>query len=128
MEIINEEFKNQLTKWKESGKRRPYFSKYYLNKLQCNPRYMRLKDARIKNEENNKYIYKYCLEDGFTMEETIKLYYKIKVEKIRLANKLKELNINPWEVQKTNADIKLSSRNKPGNLTKAFYKGNEIIF
>ena len=49
------------------------------------------------------------------------------IEKIRLANKLKELNINSWEIT-TTSFFNYSSRNKEGNFIKAFYKGNEILF
>jgi hypothetical protein len=127
MVIINEEFKKRVNNWKDSGKRRSYFSKYYFNDLKYFRGYLRLKNARIKKEEDNEYKYKCCLEDGFTMEETIKVYYRLKLEKIRLANKLKELNINSWEIT-TTSFFNYSSRNKEGNFIKAFYKGNEILF
>lgn len=71
------------------------------------------------------YYFTTMLKDGFDMEMAVKLKYKSKLEKIRLNNKLKELNIKPWEITES---VCFPRTNKQGNFRTVKYKGVELIF
>jgi hypothetical protein len=90
------------------------FHKYYLKK-----------PVHFDRDHYDWFYFSTMLKDGFDMETAVRLKYKSKLEKIRLNNKMKELNINPWEISSREC---FPRTNKHGNFKSVWYKGDEILF
>lgn len=72
----------------------------------------------IKHQQqltHDDYFFKCC--DRFSTEQAVKMRYESKQRNIRLNNKLKELNLNTWDI---------STSSSLHHLT-AFYNGVEIF-
>ena len=95
------------------GRKRTYFYKYYLQQKE-------IKELRARREryfEEKDFYFKCCLEDGYSLEQIVKIRFESKQRKKRLNNKLKELNLNYW-------DVKIYSSL---NFLKAVYNCSEIF-
>ena len=95
------------------GRKRTYFYKYYFQQK-------KLKEFRERREryfEEKDYYFKCCLEDGYSLEQIVKIRFESNQRKKRLNNKLKELNLNYW-------DVKIYSSI---NFLKAIYDSIEIF-
>ena len=119
---MNKLFSNHIEAWKGVlNKPTCYFYIFYFGIIQ-NAK----KITKNNIEYNNKnYMFDCLLKDGYTNEQIVKHIYKNKLEKKRLRQKLKELNINHYDV-KTNTNFPIL--NKHGNYTTLYINGTEIIF
>jgi hypothetical protein len=118
---MNKLFEKDIKSWKGvNNKPTCYFNVYYFRKM-YNPN--KTKKLHIQEEHKN-FMFNSLLKDGYTHEQIVKHIYKNKLEKKRLTQKLKELNINN-DIKTTTYFPKL---NKHGNYTTVYYNGTEIIF
>ncbi len=119
---MNKLFLNYIESWKGVyGKPTCYFYVFYFRLIQ---NANKIEKKRI--EENNKnYMFNCLIKDGYTNEQIVKHVYKNKLEKKRLHQKLKELNINYYDVKTTTYFPIL---NKHGKYTTVYNNGTEIIF
>jgi hypothetical protein len=77
------------------GRKRMYFNKYYFQK----PRVIQMIIKRKQHVEMyDDFYFRCCKEDRLSTEQAVKLKYESKQRKKRLANKLKELNLNTWDI------------------------------
>ena len=118
-QLLIDSLEMEIFRWHD---RRPktYFYKYYLGKKS----YKREEERKYK-EKHRLFRFNCMLEDGFTNEQIVKLFYKSRLEKKRLSKKLIELNIEPYMV---NSIIHFPILNKNGNFSEVYYNNVEILF
>ena len=95
------------------GRERTFFYKYYFDRKE-------IKELRARLEryfDEKDFYFKCCLEDGYSLEQIVKLRFESNQRKKHLKIKLKEMNLNYW-------DIKISSTI---NVLKAEYNNIEIF-
>ena len=95
------------------GRKRTYFYKYFLEKKE-------IKELRARREiyfEEKDFYFKCLLEDGYSLEQIVNIRFETNQRKKRLNKKLKELNLNYW-------DVKIYSHI---NFLKAVYNSIEIF-
>ena len=95
------------------GRKRMYFNKYYFQK----PRVIQMMTKLQQHNSHDDFYFRCYKEDGFTTEQAVKIRYESKQRKTRLAKKLKELNLNIWNVSTTETRQNL----------KAYHNGVEIF-
>ena len=95
------------------GRKRMYFNKYYFQK----PRVIQMMTKLQRHNSHDDFYFRCYTEDGFTTEQAVKIRYESKQRKTRLAKKLKELNLNIWNVSTTETRQNL----------KAYHNGVEIF-
>lgn len=81
-----------ISRW--SLRKRTSFKVYYFTLFNNS-----LVKERKYNDERKDYYFKCCLEDGYCLEQIVKLRYEQNQRKKRLDLKLKELNLNVWEIE-----------------------------
>jgi hypothetical protein len=114
--------KESIDSWKGfNNKPITYFYIHYFRQS----KQIKLKAYIQRLQENKTFLFKCMLEDGFTSEQTVKLNLKSKLEKRRLSIKLKELNIEPYNVRIVTHFPKC---NKHENFSEVYYNGTEIIY
>jgi hypothetical protein len=114
--------KGSIDLWKGfNNKPKTYFYIHYFKQI----KQRELKTYIQRLQENKKYLFKSMLEHGFTSEQTVKLNLKSKLEKRRLSTKLKELNIEPYNVTIVTHFPKF---NEHGNFSEVYYNKTEIIY
>ena len=119
---MNKLFEKEIKSWKgRTNKPTCYFYVYYFRKNQNSSITKRLNQEK----ESKEYLFKCLLKDGYTSEEIVNHIYNSKLEKERLNQKLKELNINHYDVKTI---TKFPVLNKLINYTTVYYNGTEIIF
>jgi hypothetical protein len=113
---------SEIKKWRGfNNKPTSYFYKYYLRQNNV----LKTQHKRKYIEEHKLFLFKCMLEDGYTNEQIVKLNYKSKLEKIKLAKRLLEMNIKSYMVRTCTHFPKL---NKHGNFSEVYYNDVEIIF
>ncbi len=95
------------------GRKRMYFNKYYFQK----PRVIQMMTKLQRQTSHDDFYFRCYKEDGFTTEQAVKFRYESKQRKNRLAKKLKELNLNIWNVSTT----------ETRQYLKAYHNGVEIF-
>ena len=70
-----------------------------------------------RHNSHDDFYFRCCKEDRLSTEQAVKLKYESKQRKKRLANKLKELNLNTWDISTTSSLRYL----------KAYHNGVEIF-
>ena len=95
------------------GRKRMYFNKYYFKK----PRVIQMMTNLQRHNSHDDFYFRCCKEDRLSTEQAVKLKYESKQRKKRLANKLKELNLNTWDISTTSSLRYL----------KAYHNGVEIF-
>jgi hypothetical protein len=104
-----------------SWPRRQYFYQHYFNRTEI----IKLQTNRDRIEDNKTFKYRLMVEDGYSIEESVKLYQELLQEKRRLKSKLNDLNINPWEITSC---THFPRKNKNNNFSEAYISGVEIIY
>jgi hypothetical protein len=102
--------KHDIEVW---GRKRMYFNKYYFKK----PRVIQMMTKLQRHNSHDDFYFRCYTEDGFTTEQAVKIRYESKQRKTRLAKKLKELNLNMWDIS-TASSLR---------YLKAYHKGIEIF-
>ena len=105
--------KRDMSRW--SYRKRTSFNIYYfslLNTINSN-----INKERKYNDERKDYYFKCCLQDGYCLEQIVKLRYEQNQRKKRLNLKLKELNLNIWEIE----------THTTNNSLIAYHKNKEIF-
>ena len=95
------------------GRKRMYFNKYYFQK----PGVIKMMTKLQRHNSHDDFYFRCYKEDGFTTEQAVKIRYESKQRKTRLAKKLKELNLNIWNVSTTETRQNL----------KAYHNGVDIF-
>ena len=95
------------------GRKRTYFYKHYFERDEVKKQ----RENRIRQLDSKEFFFKCLLEDGHTVKQIIKQRYEMNQCKKRLNIKLKELNLEKWQIK---------SRENNTHL-QAYYNG-EIIF
>ena len=77
------------------GRKRTFFYKYYFERKE-------IKELRVKLEryfDEKDFYFKCLIEDGYSLEQIVKIRFESNQRTKRLNNKLKELNLNYWDVK-----------------------------
>jgi hypothetical protein len=78
--------KEEISNWD----RRNYFNRSYFNTIELRE----LKEKRKYQRERDEYYFKTYIEQKWTLENIVKLRHNMKLDKIRMNKKIKELNGN----------------------------------
>ena len=77
------------------GCKKTYFYKHYFQKIEI----IKQRERRERNLEYKDFFFKCLLEDGYTVKQIIKQRYEMNQCNKRLNIKLKELNLEKWQIK-----------------------------
>jgi hypothetical protein len=88
------------------GRKRTFFYKYYFERKE-------IKELRVKLEryfDEKDFYFKCLIEDGYSLEQIVKIRFQTKQREKRLKIKLKELNLEPWDISTTSSSFHLTAK------------------
>ena len=84
-------------------KRKSFYKYYFRHSLD--------RALKRKNDtENKEFFFRCLLEDGFSSEQIVKIRFETKQREKRLKLKLKELNLEPWDISTTSSSFHLTAK------------------